>query len=375
MPVALVISFTDLARDPRVNRQIRALRKACDVIAAGGADPQVDGVRFVACPRAARSLPDKAVEAARLFVGSHERYYWSQAHVAAARERLRDVYADVVVANDIDALPVALEAAKGAPVLLDAHEYSPREYDTLRWKLLKRRYTERLFRAGLPRIAGMMTVAAGIADEYRRNFGVEPVVVHNAPPYHELSPQPARPGTIRMIHHGNAMPARRIENMLEVMRALDERFTLDLMLIPADPAYYASLKQAAAGDQRVRFLEPVPMRELVTFSNAYDIGLYLLEPSSFNNLHALPNKFFEFVQSRLALAIGPSPEMAALVERHGLGLVARDFLPLSLARALSALDAVRINEMKARAHAAARELSFERSEEALLGLVRKVIRH
>jgi hypothetical protein len=260
-------------------------------------------------------------------------------------------------------------------VILDAHEYSPREYDTLRWRLLKRRYTERLFRAGLPRIAGMMTVADGIAQEYARNYGVEPVVVHNAPPYHELLPVPARPGAIRMIHHGNAMPARRIENMLEVMRSLDERFTLDLMLIPADPGYYGSLKRAAAGDKRICFLDPVPMRELVGFANAYDVGLYLLEPSSFNNLHALPNKFFEFVQSRLALAIGPSPEMAALVERHGFGIVARDFLPLSLARELSALDAAQINQMKARAHAAARELSFERSEETLLGLVKRVLKN
>jgi hypothetical protein len=369
----LVISFTDLARDSRVNRQIRALKRVHDVVAVGGADPQIDGVRFVACPRAARGVADKAGEAARLLFGAHENYYWRQAHVAAARETLRDVRTDVVIANDIDALPVALEAAKGAPVILDAHEYSPREYDTLRWRLLKRRYTERLFHAGLPRIAGMMTVAEGIAREYARNFGVEPIVVHNAPAYHELSPTLAPPGVIRMIHHGNAMPARRIENMLEMMRSLDERFTLDLMLIPADAGYFESLKRAASGDARIRFLEPVPMRELVRFANAYDVGLYLLEPSSFNNLHALPNKFFEFVQSRLAVAIGPSPEMAALVERYGFGVVAPDFAPPSLARVLNALNAERIDDMKARAHAAARELCFERSEEVLLGLVNRVV--
>jgi hypothetical protein len=375
VPVALVVSFTDLARDPRVNRQIRALKRAYDVVAVGGAEPGIQGVRFVACPRKARSLMDKAGEAARLLVGSHDRYYWGQAHVAAARQKLRDVRADVVIANDIEALPVALEAAKGAPVILDAHEYSPREYNTLRWWLLKRRYTEHLFRNGVPRIAGMMTVAEGIATEYRRNYAVDPVVVYNAPAYEQLSPTPARDGAIRMIHHGNAIPARRIENMLEMMRSLDARFTLDLMLVPVHRGYVESLKRAAAGDARIRFLEPVPMPELVRFANAYDVGVFLLEPSSFNYLHALPNKFFEFVQSRLALAIGPSPEMAALVERYGFGVVAPDFSPPSLSRALSALDAARISEMKARAHAASRELSFERSEEAMLRLVKKVMRN
>ena len=53
--------------------------------------------------------------------------------------------------------------------------------------------------------------------------------------------------------------------MLELMRSLDERFRLDLMLIPGVPGYLESLKAAAAADARIRFREPVPMRDLVRF--------------------------------------------------------------------------------------------------------------
>jgi hypothetical protein len=115
------------------------------------------------------------------------------------------------------------------------------------------------------------------------------------------------------------------------------------------------------------------MQELVSYSNAYDIGLYLLEPSSFNNLHALPNKFFEFIQSRLAVAIGPSPEMARLVEKYDVGVVARSFSPVDMARALEHLDAERIDHFKRQADAAARELCFERSSKVLLALVEQVL--
>ena len=45
--------------------------------------------------------------------------------------------------------------------------------------------------------------------------------------------------------------------------------------------------------------------------NAHDVGVYVLPPVSFNHLWALPNKVFDFVQGRLALVVGPSPEMAA----------------------------------------------------------------
>src|SRR5262249_60014344 len=74
---ALAISFTDLARDPRVSRQLRALNRAHEVVAAGGGDPKLEGVRFVACPRVSRDLARKASDAALLLVGSYERYYWA----------------------------------------------------------------------------------------------------------------------------------------------------------------------------------------------------------------------------------------------------------------------------------------------------------
>jgi hypothetical protein len=66
--------------------------------------------------------------------------------------------------------------------------------------------------------------------------------------------------------------------------------------------------------------------EIVPLSNAYDIGLYLLPPSSFNNLHALPSKFFEFLQALLAIAIGPFQEMARIVREFRYKVVAGKIL-------------------------------------------------
>ena len=47
MKTILVISYSNLATDPRVNRQIRWLSEFYQVIAAGLGDPGVPGVRFV----------------------------------------------------------------------------------------------------------------------------------------------------------------------------------------------------------------------------------------------------------------------------------------------------------------------------------------
>ena len=79
---------------------------------------------------------------------------------------------------------------------------------------------------------------------------------------------------------------------------------------------------------------------------------------------ALPNKFFEFIQARLAIAIVPSPEMARLTREFDCGVVAEDFSSLSLARALTGLTAQGIDWMKRGADRAARMHNAERIHHA-----------
>jgi len=98
-----------------------------------------------------------------------------------------------------------------------------------------------------------------------------------------------------------------------------------------------------------------------------------LPPANFNYRHALPNKFFEFVQGRLAVAIGPSPEMARLVRQYDCGIIADDFSPRAMADRLHRLDHDRIDHYKRQSHIAARELCFEKSADVLLSTVRKLV--
>ena len=61
--------------------------------------------------------------------------------------------------------------------------------------------------------------------------------------------------------------------------------------------------------------------------STYDVGLCTYAPHSFSARYALPNKFFDSLQARLCIAIGPLPEMKRLVERFDCGVVAEDFTP------------------------------------------------
>jgi hypothetical protein len=369
----LVISFSDLARDPRVDRQIGALRGRHQVTAAGLGRPAYEDVGFIDLtppPRAAGSeFARRAVAFAGLVARRHESVYWQNPDIRLAAERLAGHGADLVIANDLSALPLACEVADGAPVVFDAHELATAEQADLRWwRLVMAPYADALLRRYLPRVAAMMTVAPGIADIYERQYGVRPTVVTNASRRAELEPTPVHE-PLRLIHHGVADPQRRLELMIEASDLLDDRFSLDLMLTPASPRYYARLEQMVAARPRVTLIEPVAQREIVERCNAYDIGVYLLPPRNENLLHALPNKLFEFIQARLAVVIGPSPEMAGIVREWDCGVVAEDFTPGALAAALRGLTAERVAAFKQRAHEAAAALNSERNAEIMRDLV------
>ena len=83
-------------------------------------------------------------------------------------------------------------------------------------------------------------------------------------------------------------------------------------------------------------LPEVPLDQVVSTLNGYDIGLSVLYPSSFGIKHALPNKFFGIIWARLGLVVGPSLERAVIVTRHGIGTASSGFDVDATARTLSA---------------------------------------
>ena len=102
------------------------------------------------------------------------------------------------------------------------------------------------------------------------------------------------------------------------------------------------------------------------FLNKYDIGLYFLKPSNFNEEYSLPNKFFEFIQARLCIAISPVKEMRNIVLKHDLGIVAEDFNLKKFAKRLSQISIDSINKYKQNTNKVAYNLSTDFYNERVL---------
>ncbi len=377
-PRILVLSFSHLARDPRVWRQVRFLQPRYRVACAGFGPPPWPGVEHIPLepgsgrPGPAQRLRRLAALKARRF----ERVYWSQPLVKTAWERLAGREFDLILANDIDAAPLAVRLAEesGAKVFVDAHEYKPRQKENqFRFRFFKAAYWDYLCRAYLPRVDAMTTVCRSLADEYERRYRIPCRVVTNAVFYEDLEPSPVGPERIRLVHHGAPSRARKLENMLALLDRLDDRFTLELMLTRSDPANLARLQRLAARRERVVMRPPAPMPDIAKAIHECDLGLILYKPVSFNLRYCLPNKFFEFVQARLGVALWPLPEMTRLAERYGFAAAAPAFSLQAMADALNALSADDVRRLKQRAHEAAAELCAERESETFLDIVRGLV--
>ena len=368
-PSLLILSFSPIRSDPRVLKQVQLFAPDYDVTTCGYGDAPDGVVEHIEIPREARGWVDDKVSIA---TRRYSRAYWNIQAVADAKPRLEGRRFDGILANDLTAVPLALSLNPVFGVHGDLHEFAPKEKDdNLRWRLTVAPFMRWVCRRYLKKLTSITTVARGIADQYEADYGVTVGVVTNAAPYAEHEPTPPH-SPIRLIHSAAGQRYRKLENFIELMKDAPSNVTLDMIVMPNEPDYVAELKSMGAGVPGLTFRDPVPYAQLVETLADYDVSMTFLPPTNFNLAHALPNKFFEAVQARLGLIIGPSPEMVAILEQYGLGAVVPDFSVESLRRVIADLPPKTVAQWKRAADAAARDLSAEAQQAQWVDAIRRL---
>ena len=358
-----------LGKSPRPTRVHALLRSLGQVTVCAAAAPALEPPdEFLELARR-KTAAERIVRACGLLCHRYEADIWSPSR-RALFERLKGQDFSAIFCHDALLVPLALAVRDSranrqhpCPVFLDAREFYPREFEqSFIWNLLLGGINDYVCRTYFPRVDHIFTVSPGLAEGYRQEYGLTCEVLPSYSPYQniEISEKKGRE-PIRCIHHGGAVPARNLETMIEAFSLLEGKASLDFMLVPSNARYCEWLMKMAAPFKNIAFLEPVPMTKIVSHISRYDMGVYLLDDGPFNHRHCLPNKFFEYVQARLAQVISPLPDMSALLRRYELGVVAEDFTPRAFADAIGSLSREDIKSYKQNADRAARELCWEKN--------------
>ena len=142
-----------------------------------------------------------------------------------------DLNYTVIVVEDLFLLPIAFKIKKKAKIIFDAREYYPRQNEEkFIWRVFEKPERVRLCAQYLHLCDHILTVSPGLQREYKKDFGVDTILYRSVPRYSESKLRPTDPGDIKLVHHGVANPNRKLERMIEVMKRLDQRYTLDFIL-------------------------------------------------------------------------------------------------------------------------------------------------
>ena len=354
----LILTRADLSKYSRAIKQLKFLREKYHITAVG-TKPNGLEHNFISYNKV--NILSRILRLALLKFGFYGIYFWDESNRSILRQLMQNEF-DLIIAHSYKTLPLAVMLSKNkSKIIFDEHEYAPEEYEErLVWRFFFKQYIIKTIKSFLPKINSIITVSDGIAERYKKNFDVDSIVITNSVNYLNIKPTPVLE-EIKLIYHGSASPGRSIELNIELMDYLPDNYSLDLMLVKVKgfSRYFNKIEKLTKKNNRVNLIPTVKFDQIEKFCNKYDIGLFLLPPTNFSLQHALPNKFFQYIQSRLVIAIGPSPEMAKIVLENNIGVVSDDFLPKSLAKKIEQLKPGEIELFKYNSDKAALKYSFE----------------
>ena len=286
---------------------------------------------------------------------------------------------DIWLANDWTALPIArrLAAEQGVPYAYDTHELAVDEYaQRLVWRVTQRPVIAAIERGGIACSAVTSCVSQGIADRLHSLYALaeQPLLIRNMPHYEAHSFRPCGE-QIRVLYHGVVNVGRGLEACIDSVALWRPEFHLTVRG-PGPVEYIEGLAariQAAGLGDRVTLAPPLPMIDLVREATRFDIGLFALPGHSEQNVHVLPNKFFEYTMAGLALCVSDLPEMTALLRQHDLGRLIPDVTPQAIAASINGFDRDEINACKRRALEAAKTLNWKAEADRLFVAIKKAV--
>jgi glycosyltransferase involved in cell wall biosynthesis len=261
---------------------------------------------------------------------------------------------------------------------LDCHEYAREQYNfdnhpdpqaRFDWLFVARPLCDALQSEYYRKADAVSTVSDGIADLLQQDYRLpkRTSVIRSTSFYEEL---PFRPCSerIEILYHGLIDQSRNLDVAIRSMAMWRPEFHF-VIRGPANPEYEVELLALARRlgvQDRVTIEPPVAFSELVRAANASDVGYCVVENYSAQRQFAAPNKFFEYMMAGLALVFTDTTEQAKINNTYGNGLLVGSLDPKVIAQAINSLTRDRIDEMKKRSLAAAKELCWEQESVKLV---------
>ncbi|MED1603613.1 glycosyltransferase family 4 protein [Alkalihalophilus marmarensis] len=261
---------------------------------------------------------------------------------------------------------------RGAALVYDAHEVST---DRAGWS--NKQLWERLESFLIKRADKVITTNQTRADFFANKYRIEtPILIRNVPPYQEIGNTNRireqcgiNKGVPVILYQGGIQRERGIENMVRCI-PLVKKGTFVFIGNGALKPKIKSLVEEYNVHERVRFIDAVPNKELLSYTASADIGLQLLQNTCFNHYSACSNKLHEYLMAGIPVISSDLPEMRQVISTTNAGILVDPEDLQGVAEAINELvDNVELyNELKRNSKKASKLHQWDNEEVKLINL-------
>jgi len=282
---------------------------------------------------------------------------------------------DAICAIDLDTILPCLYISriKKIPRVYDAHELFTELKEVVTRPEIHKTWLG-IEKKAVPLFKYGYTVSDGIAEEFKKRYGVDYATIRNTPVLKDLILPPGGVGAERyIIYQGAVNEARAFEYLIPAMKDVNA-----LLVICGDGNFMQELKQLIAKE---KVESKVRLEGMVTPERLWDIscrawaGVAVAEKTGLNQWLALPNKFFDYLHAGLPQVTMNYPEYQKINKQYEVALLLDDLNPLKIAEALNKLlqDDVLHSRLRKNCLLARQELNWQQEEKKLIGFYQSVL--
>jgi glycosyltransferase involved in cell wall biosynthesis len=218
----------------------------------------------------------------------------------------------------------------------------------------------------------VVAIGPALAQWTANYYEIEtPVVVRNCSLYREQESNDQirqdlelAEGEKVVVVVGSIYQGQGLEQLTECVKNFVPGVHLVALGPEVQPGFVAQMKkliEEKGANGRFHILPPQPPSSLISYLSGADIGVIARQNTCLNNLFSLPNKVFEMVMARLPIASSRLPNIQALLEDYGIGLIFDETDPEDIAATINAMFEPEVyRRFKAAVDVAAKELCWEK---------------
>jgi hypothetical protein len=256
---------------------------------------------------------------------------------------------------------------ESAKVVIDLREFHPRAQSNFVFYFTYRLIYTHIYRNYVTQANYVLTVSEMHKNICEKKFRIKSEVVLSAPVYsHDKNNFiEKRKQKIDYVYLGLANKNRGMSLICDSFVKLKDS-NLHLYL-SGNVIYIEKLQAKYAKIKNIKILRMVELTEVITELRKYDVGICFFK-KPWNTKHALPNKFFSYIHSDLALLVYEKSQMGNLVNKHGIGKTIGKYSVRSFCEVVSNLTFEEVNRYRKQSNNLKASLCFQNEASVLRGI-------